>query len=53
MAHMIENTGAADVRFCDGELNEVNFALSKIEVKGGSLPKFVLDLSDVEAPPRK
>jgi aryl-alcohol dehydrogenase-like predicted oxidoreductase len=50
MAHMLENTGADAVRFTTAELNEFNTALSKIEIKGERLPKFVLDFSDVEAP---
>jgi len=50
MVHMIENTSAADIRFTAAELNEFNTALSKIEIKGERLPKFVQDFSDVEAP---
>lgn len=53
MAHMLENIGADDVRFTAGELNEFNTVLAKIEIKGERLPKFVLDFSDVEAPPKK
>ena len=53
MAHMQENIGADDVRFTAGELNEFNTVLAKIEIKGERLPKFVLDFSDVEAPPKK
>jgi aryl-alcohol dehydrogenase-like predicted oxidoreductase len=53
MAHMQENIGADSVRFTASELNEFNTALSKIEIKGERLPKFVLDFSDVEAPPKK
>lgn len=53
MAHMIDNTGADSVRFTAGELNEFNTSLSKIEIKEERLPKFVLDFSDVEAPPKK
>ncbi len=50
MAHMIENTEADNVRFTDAEIAEFNTSLSKIEIKGERLPKFVLDFSDVEAP---
>lgn len=51
MAHMLENSGADNIRFTADEWNEFNASLSKIEIKGERLPKFVLDFSDVEAPP--
>ncbi|RYE26561.1 MAG: aldo/keto reductase [Sphingobacteriaceae bacterium] len=50
MAHMLENTSAADVRFTADELKQFSTALSKIEIKGERLPKMVLDFSNVEAP---
>jgi aryl-alcohol dehydrogenase-like predicted oxidoreductase len=53
MAHMLENIGADTIRFTADELNEFNTALQKIEIKGERLPKFVLDFSDVEAPPKR
>lgn len=53
MAHMLENSGAGAVEFNASELSEFNTALSKIEIKGERLPKFVLDFSDVEAPLKK
>jgi aryl-alcohol dehydrogenase-like predicted oxidoreductase len=53
MAHMLENSGAADVRFTAEELNDFNTALSKIEIKGERLPSFVQAFSDVEAPLKK
>ncbi len=53
MAHMLENIGADNVRFSTDELKEFNTALSKIEIKGERLPKFVLDFSDVEAPAKQ
>jgi aryl-alcohol dehydrogenase-like predicted oxidoreductase len=53
MAHMHENTGAADVRFTPGELAELNTAVRAIEIRGQRLPDGVLALSGVEAPPKK
>ncbi len=53
MAHMLENIGADNIHFTTDELKEFNTALSKIEIKGERLPKFVLDFSDVEAPIKK
>lgn len=53
MAHMLENTGADDLRFTADELQQFNAGLSKIEMKGERLPKMVLDFSDVEAPPKQ
>lgn len=52
MAHMLENTGAADVRFTPGELAELNAAVQAIEVRGARLPPQVQAFSGVEAPPK-
>lgn len=53
MAHMVENTGAAEVRFTSTELAELNADVSAIEVRGARLPDMVLALSGVEAAPKK
>jgi aryl-alcohol dehydrogenase-like predicted oxidoreductase len=53
MAHMVENTGAADVRFTSAEADELNAAVAAIEVRGARLPDQVLVFSGVEAPPKK
>lgn len=53
MHHMLENIGAAAVRFTSGELAELNRSVSQIEVVGQRLPDMVLAFSDVEAPPKK
>lgn len=53
MAHMIENAGAADVRFTASELTELNAAVRAIEVRGQRLPDAVLAFSGVEAPPKR
>ncbi|MCD6050142.1 MAG: aldo/keto reductase [Verrucomicrobia bacterium] len=53
MAHMLENIGAAGVRFAPAELAELNSAVKAIEIKGQRLPDAVLVFSDVEAPPKK
>jgi aryl-alcohol dehydrogenase-like predicted oxidoreductase len=53
MAHMLENTGAAEVRFTSTELAELNAAVSTIEIRGARLPDMVLALSGVEAAPKK
>ena len=53
MAHMVENTGAMRVQFTPSELTELNAAVSAIEVQGARLPDFVLQMSGVEAPPKK
>ncbi len=52
MAHMLENIGAASVRFTPAELAELNAAVATVEVRGERLPAFVQAFSDVEAPPR-
>ncbi len=53
MQHMVENAGAADVRFTPAELTELNSAVSAIEIRGQRLPDAVLVFSGVEAPPKK
>ena len=53
MAHMLENIGAADIRFTTEELKQLNNEVAKVEIKGERLPKMVLDFSDVEAPLKK
>jgi len=50
MPHMLENVGAAAVRFTPGELAELNAAVSAIEARGARLPEQVQVFSDVEAP---
>ncbi len=52
MAHMLENTGAAAVRFTPAELTEFTAAADAIEIRGARLPDAVLAYSQVEAPPR-
>ena len=53
MAHMVENSGADDVRFTTTELAELNAAVRAIEIRGARLPEQVLVFSGVEAPPKK
>ncbi len=53
MAHMIENSGAADVQLTSSELADLNAAVRAIEVRGQRLPDQVLAFSGVEAPPNK
>ena len=53
MAHMLENIGAAAVRFTPSELAELNAAVSAIEIRGARLPEQVLVFSGVEAPSKK
>ena len=50
MAHMVENSGAAGVRFTPSEISELNSAVRAIEIKGQRLPDAVLAFSGVEAP---
>jgi aryl-alcohol dehydrogenase-like predicted oxidoreductase len=53
MAHMLENIGAAAVRFTPVELAEINRSVSAIQIQGARLPDAVLVFSDVEAPPKR
>lgn len=53
MAHMLENVGAADLRFTSRELAELNGAVATVQIRGARLPDQVLAFSGVEAPPAK
>ena len=53
MAHMVENTGAAALRFTPSELAELNSAVDAIQIAGQRLPDMVLAFSGVEAPPKR
>jgi aryl-alcohol dehydrogenase-like predicted oxidoreductase len=53
MQHMVENSGAAGIRFTPAEISELNSAVRAIEVKGQRLPDAVLVFSGVEAPMKK
>jgi aryl-alcohol dehydrogenase-like predicted oxidoreductase len=53
MQHMVENSGAASVRFTTAEISELNSSVRAIEVKGQRLPDAVLAFSGVEAPMKK
>ncbi|HSV83979.1 MAG TPA: aldo/keto reductase, partial [Ramlibacter sp.] len=50
MAHMVENTGAAAIRFTSTELAELNAAVAAHQVRGARLPEPVQAFSGVEAP---
>ena len=52
MAHMLENIGAAGVRFTSAELAELDKAVAAIQIRGARLPEQVLVFSGVEAPPK-
>jgi aryl-alcohol dehydrogenase-like predicted oxidoreductase len=53
MSHMIENTGAADVKFNADELSQFSKEVDAIKIEGARLPPFVEALSGVEAAPKK
>ncbi|SDO74170.1 Predicted oxidoreductase [Rhodoferax sp. OV413] len=50
MPHLLENIGAAALRFTPQELAELDAAVAAIEIQGARLPDSVLVYSDVEAP---
>lgn len=50
MAHMLENAGAAAIKFTPGELQEFNKEVNTIKIEGERLPAGVLQFSNVEAP---
>lgn len=52
LRHLEENLGALAIRFTPEELNAFDTALAGIEIHGARLRKGLLELSDVEAPPK-
>jgi aryl-alcohol dehydrogenase-like predicted oxidoreductase len=50
MAHMLENIGAAKLRFTAAEVAELNRSVAAIQVRGARLPDAVQVFSNVEAP---
>ena len=50
VAHMLQNTGAADVQFTPAEFAELDAAVRAIDVRGQRLPDGVLAMSGAEAP---
>lgn len=52
MAHMVENSAAAAIRFTPAELAELTAAASAINITGARLPPAVQAYSEVEAPPK-
>jgi aryl-alcohol dehydrogenase-like predicted oxidoreductase len=50
MAHLVENVGAAHVRFTPRELDELSAAVSAISIVGSRLPDSVQAYSEVDAP---
>lgn len=52
MAHMLENIGAANLRFTPAEVTELNRSVAAIQVRGARLPDAVQVFSGVEAPAR-
>jgi aryl-alcohol dehydrogenase-like predicted oxidoreductase len=53
MAHMLENTGAANIKFTAEEFSNFNKQLNAITISGERLPAAVQQFSDVEAPEKK
>lgn len=53
MSHMLENTGAAEVKFSVNELSQFNKEVDAIKIEGARLPPFVEAFSGVEAAPKK
>ena len=53
LAHMLENIGAANVRFTSAELAELNVSVRAVEVRGARLPDAVQVFSGVETAPKR
>jgi aryl-alcohol dehydrogenase-like predicted oxidoreductase len=53
MHHMLENVGAAALRFTPDEVAELNRQVAAITIRGARMPPAVQAWSDVEAPPRR
>jgi len=53
VAHMEENLGAATIAFSADELKQLNAEVAAISIRGERLPPAVLQLSGVEAAPKR
>lgn len=53
MAHMMENSAAASVKFSEADWQQFNQELNAITIIGERLPEFVLQFSKVEAPQKQ
>ena len=53
VAHLEENLGAAAITFTADELKRLNADVAAVSIKGARLPPAVLQMSDVEAPPKR
>jgi aryl-alcohol dehydrogenase-like predicted oxidoreductase len=53
VAHMEENLGAAAISFTPAELQQLNAEVAAIHIQGARLPERVMQISGVEAPPKR
>jgi aryl-alcohol dehydrogenase-like predicted oxidoreductase len=53
IAHMLDDVGAAAVRFTPSELAELEASVAAIQIEGARLPEQVQVMSGVEAPPKR
>jgi len=53
LRHVESNNGAAAIRFSPDELRELNASIAAIRIEGDRLPKGALDMTGVEAPPKR
>lgn len=53
MAHMKENLGAAAISFTADEIRQLNADVVAVNIQGARLPPAVLQMSGVEAPPKR
>jgi len=53
LRHVESNNGALAVRFSPDELRELNAGVAAIKIEGDRLPKGSLDMTGVEAPPKR
>ncbi|WP_281915907.1 aldo/keto reductase [Caldimonas thermodepolymerans] len=53
IAHLKENLGAAAITFTGDELRELNAAVAAVHIQGDRLPAGVLQMSGIEAPPKR
>jgi aryl-alcohol dehydrogenase-like predicted oxidoreductase len=53
VAHMEENIGAAEITFTPDELRRLNMEVASVSIRGERLPTAVMQMSNVEAPPKR
>jgi len=53
VAHMEENIGAVEITFTPDELRRLHTEVASVNIRGDRLPPAIMQMSEVEAPPKR